>query len=433
MATYTANGKGEFRRKKEQFHALHAVMLDDLGTKIPMERLTLPPSWLIETSAGNYQAGYILQTPINDPKLATRLVNAIIDVGLCDKGANGPTTRMARLPFGVNGKNIPPFTCKLKQWNPELRYSVDDLLRKLELNMSEGKSAQVKTPGRDGHDEIFLECPSENPVIAALKTRNLYKSPLDGNKHDMTCPWVHEHTEQVDGGTAYFEPDDVFPFGGFKCFHGHCAERRIKDLLDFLNIEPMTARMKPIIRCVAGEIHRIADKAEQELARVGRYYQRGGLIITITHDPNTKDTCIKNVSQPALLSALSDAALWMRFDARKQGWVRTDPPQRIVSVLHDADNYRHLLPLNGLAHQPYLRTDGTLVTKEGYDSVTGMFGIFDAKKFSVPEYPTKQEAQSLISGTAICLSLSFLLKLCLSFAVQGQQFGIVGSYIFISC
>jgi hypothetical protein len=52
-------------------------MLDDLGTKIAMERLTLPPSWLLETSEGNYQAGYLLDERLNAPHLASRRQNAI--------------------------------------------------------------------------------------------------------------------------------------------------------------------------------------------------------------------------------------------------------------------------------------------------------------------------------------------------------------------
>ena len=41
-------------------------MLDDIGTKVAMERLTLPPSWLLETSPGNHQAGYLLREPLTD-------------------------------------------------------------------------------------------------------------------------------------------------------------------------------------------------------------------------------------------------------------------------------------------------------------------------------------------------------------------------------
>ena len=39
----------------------------------------------------------------------------------------------------------------------------------------------------------------------------MYKTPLGSGKHDITCPRVHEHTDGVNNGTAYFEPDESFP------------------------------------------------------------------------------------------------------------------------------------------------------------------------------------------------------------------------------
>ncbi len=120
-------------------------------------------------------------------------------------------------------------------------------------------------------------------------------------KHDITCPWVHEHTGAVDNGTAYFEPDDNWVIGGFKCLHDHCAQRNIRTLLDYLNVDASAARMKPTIRVLAGEIHRVVDAAERVLVLSGRYYQRGGLIVSITTDPGTRDTRVQEVSQPALL------------------------------------------------------------------------------------------------------------------------------------
>jgi hypothetical protein len=204
--------------------------------------------------------------------------------------------------------------------------------------------------------------------------------------------------------TAYFEPDDVFPIGGFKCLHGHCSERRIKNLLDTLSIQINHARMKAKIRCVGGEIHRVADKGEQELAQAGKYYQRGGLIVTITTDPGTYETFVKDIKQNALIAALSSVAEWERYDSRSESWVRVDPPARVVSVVYDATDYRHLPALSGLAHQPFLRPDGSLFTKSGYDPVTGMFGVFTDHAYTVPDKPDKDQAQAALDKISELLS-----------------------------
>jgi len=124
----------------------------------------------------------------------------------------------------------------------------------------------------------------------------------------------------------------------------------------------------------------------------------------IANDPNTKDVSVKELSQPALLSALSSAATWERYDSRSEDWATIDPPQKIVSVVYDATDYRHLAPLNGLSHQPYLRPDGTFAKDAGYDRQSGMFGIFDAKRFHIPDNPTREDAKKALGGIEYLLS-----------------------------
>ncbi len=404
LSAFRPDESGTYRRRKAQFVALYAVMLDDVGTKVPLDRLELDPTWMLETSPGNFQAGYVLAAPITDAAEADRLMKAIIAAHLCDPGASGPTARLARLPVGVNGKHDPAFPCRLVQWNPELRYSVEELVFGFGLELTQPRRPKAErrekaqAEGVNPDDaELFTPRPDENPVIAALKARGLYKSPLGSGRHDITCPWVCEHTGADDNGTAYFEPSADFPAGGFKCQHGHCAHRHIRDLLAFLDVSPTAARMKPTLRLLAGELHRLALKAEQELAETGRYYQRGGLIVVIVTDPGTRNTFVKDIRPPALLGALCAVGIWEKFDKRAQGFVRVEPSDRLVAVIFHASKYRHLPVLNGLAFQPYLRPDGSLVTQAGYDPATGMFGVFNARDFLVPDKPTRDDAKAALA------------------------------------
>lgn len=402
LAVFRPDEAGQYRRQKNRFHSLHAVMLDDVGSKVSPERLTLEPSWLLETSPANFQAGYLLHEPLTDGLVADRLMNAIVGSGLCDPGANGPRARLARLPVAVNGKHSPPFRCQLVAWSPDLRYSVENLSDGLQLEMvqvgrprRQDKSQAQERP-TDG-DPVWIPCPQENAVLVALRDRGLYKAPLGEGKHDITCPWIQEHTGQADNGTAYFEPDDLWPIGGFKCLHGHCVDHHIRDLLRMLDIEASAARMKPTIRVLPGELNRVVDAAERELAHSQRHYQRGGLIVTVITDPGTRETRVQEISQPALVRALAGAATWERFDARSEDWVRADPPSRHAVVLFDSSSYPHLPVLNGLARQPYLRPDGSLMTATGYDPATGMFGVFDAREFPIPATPTQKQAGAALA------------------------------------
>jgi len=402
LATFRPDGAGQIRRRNNQFHALHAVMLDDLGTKVGMERLTLPPSWVIETSPGNHQVGFLLRAPETDGSVADRLMDAIVTAGLCDPGAKGPRTRLARLPVAVNGKHTPPFHCRLIDWSPERRYSLEELVDGLQLDfVTDGSHGRLKAcPAQDrpsDGDPVWIPRPEKNAVLVALRNHGLYKAPLGDGKHDITCPWLKDHTGEVNGGTAYFEPDDNWPIGGFKCLHGHCAERHVRDLLRFVDIEVNAARMKPTIRVMAGEIHRVVDAAERELAHTRRHYQRGGLIVTVVTDPGTRETRVQDISAPALVRALAGAATWERFDGRPKEWLRTDPPARHAAVLFDSTSYHHLPVLSGLARQPYLRPDGSLMTAAGYDPSSGMFGVFDAREFSIPDNPSRADAAAALA------------------------------------
>ena len=98
FATFKPDDEGKYRRQKKQFAALYAVMLDDVGVKVDFDRITLVPSWKIETSSGNFQIGFILEEPIIDPAKADNLLNSIIEAGLCDLGSSAACALIMRPP-----------------------------------------------------------------------------------------------------------------------------------------------------------------------------------------------------------------------------------------------------------------------------------------------------------------------------------------------
>ena len=409
-ASFYPGDDGSFKARKTQFAAYHFLMLDDLGTKVPLERLAgFPLSWLIETSPGNHQGGIILAEPLTDGSMAVRVLNAVIDSGLCDAGATGPLSRWARLPVAINGKpkyadkDGAPFRCRLSEWRPDVRYSLQEILNGLQIELAPaGRPKKTTKPLRSSFDalrntgNVLTPKVAENPVVAALKARGLYKTPLGSGKHDMTCPWVQEHTDQLDTGAAYFEPDEFYPIGGFCCQHSHHDNYHIRDLLEFLGICSTEAQHKPVIRVASGDLHRVVDAAEKELANRGRHYQAGGLIVSVSTDPASGDPSIVPASAPSLTRELSVAATWEKYDGRSEDWVRCDPPVRHVAILYDAQSFRYLPPLVGVARQPYFReSDGELITQAGYDKTSMRFAVFDARQFIIPD-PTPDAARAAL-------------------------------------
>ncbi len=393
-----------FNVRKEQFAAFHFIMLDDIGTKIPFERLgNFEPSWVIETSPGNFQVGIILTDPMTNSVEAEILLKALIAAGLCDPGSSG-ICRWARLPVGINGKpkyveSGKPFRCRLKKWNPDKRHTPEELIDQLNLELIKQTHSRVseKSLLPDRSSDILIPKSEENRVISALKARGLYKKPLGSGKHEVTCPWINEHTDVLDTGAAYFEPDESYPLGGFCCQHSHREKYHIRQLLDFLDIEDIAARHKPIIRIIAGDLNRVIDAAEKVLVENNRFYQSGGLIVTVVTDPASGNPSIVPISAPALVKELAAAATWMKFDGHAKQQVRCDPSMTHVNILYNAGEFKHLLPLAGIARQPYFRElDGELITLAGYDVTSQFFSVFDSKKFVLSE-PTPEEAKSALA------------------------------------
>ena len=204
-STFWTSPAKPFSAKKERFAALHAILLDDIGTKVPLERVAGVISYLVETSPGNFQGVIILAKPITDVKVADRLLKAVIAAGLSDPGATG-VNRWIRLPRGINGKpkhkdaHGNSFQCRLTASHPDRCLTLPEIVARLDLDFS---PTAEPTPGKQvkavngakasaGSDDIVLYRAGENKVIAALKEFGLYKRSLGPGKHDITCPWVDE-------------------------------------------------------------------------------------------------------------------------------------------------------------------------------------------------------------------------------------------------
>jgi hypothetical protein len=296
---------------------------------------------------------------------------------------------------------------------------------------------------------VYRAAPTSNPVLTALREAGLYGVWESDRRHAITCPWSAEHV--ADGADAtYFEPSDNAPLGTFDCRTCQKRDRHINSLLDYIGVDPSSARCKPTIRSEKGELHQVTDAAEKVLADSGNYYHSGGSIVCLRIDPFTKDVFTEVVEEQAATLALSAAADWESYEGRSKTWNRVDVPPRIVSALIKKRQHRYLLPLNGIARQPFFRIDGDkLVVTPGYDSQSGMFASFAQGEYDLPA-PTEanardalRELKSLISefhfsspnDEAAALSAMLAgairpsLRLCPAFSVSASRPGSGKSYL----
>jgi hypothetical protein len=228
---------GRYRRRKDQFGATHAIMIDDVGTKLKLDVVPrdLVPSLVVETSPGNFQVTFFLDRPQTDQSFAEDAIRQMIEKltgGGADPGMAG-VTRVLRLPEGINGKpkyirDEALWRCKVYVWRPDIRTSWEELRRAFGL-VERHKTFIEPT---DGVTQERIR--GYRIVKAGLRSLGLVKR--DGQRWmDIRCPWIETHTDRGDTGAAVAPPMQANGYyGGFKCHHGHCQQRTWNDLEDYV-------------------------------------------------------------------------------------------------------------------------------------------------------------------------------------------------------
>lgn len=239
--TVASFGRAEdrtFRRRSATFAAGRALMVDDVGTKVDRSvAKVLKPSAIIETSKGNEQHWYFLKTPIYDPETFDGIIRAFIAGQLlgADPGMAG-ITRVGRLPGYTNGKpQHNGFRTRLLDLNDQL-YEPAALLAAFKLQI---KGRNEGPPKIDKHVAV-TRAKAFDDVWTFLKAHGMLKrSHSDaGGWTEMHCPWMEDHTDEVDNGAAIREPKaENQYYGAFRCHHGHCQDKGWKDLTDWIDGE----------------------------------------------------------------------------------------------------------------------------------------------------------------------------------------------------
>jgi hypothetical protein len=132
------------RRQGRHFIRMTCVVLDD-------SQPDPHASWVLETSPGNYQVGYIIWPAITDEGVASRLQKALSEQGLVKADQSGySSVRYVRLPVGCNTKVSPPYPHRLLDWQPECIFTLDDLIEKFDLDADEILNPQTRIAPAQG-------------------------------------------------------------------------------------------------------------------------------------------------------------------------------------------------------------------------------------------------------------------------------------------
>lgn len=232
ISTFYADNEQQARRRKALYRHTPCIVLDDVKEKLSMDEVSkLPsPSWILETSLGSEQWGYILDQPCTDRSQVENLLDGLVANGLApqgrDPGMKG-VTRYVRLPEGTNNKaaklvNGQPFKCHMVSWQPFSTVTLEQLAAPFSVDLN-----AVRREARvDGATDV-----SDHPLVNIPDIIHIKEIRSDG-RFDVTCPWVTDHTGGDDSGSAVFTNGDNSI--GFKCHHGNCQSRTGADLLRYI-------------------------------------------------------------------------------------------------------------------------------------------------------------------------------------------------------
>ncbi len=149
------------------------------------------------------------------------------------------TPRVIRMPGTVNHKpGRGGAVATLLDCQPELQYALEDFAEWLApAPVPSGGTAQPA--GRRGRENGSFG--DEVDLLGEIGRRGWLLCDQGSDMWFIKCPWQHQHTTRSGvTETMLWRWDDRWCF---RCMHGHCAERRIAHVYEYVRIERELARL----------------------------------------------------------------------------------------------------------------------------------------------------------------------------------------------
>ena len=197
------------------------MVLDDVGDPEKAPNISpLPPTWIMETSEGSFQWGYVFSEQPTKGDF-TAAITAIADAGYTDKGATN-AVRNFRLPGSVNIKpNRNNFASVLVEFHPEREYTLPEICSALNVTPAEANTAHIRN--------TLLADTGADDVLAWLNEQKLVLSSVNAEGWvSVVCPNHASHSDN--NPEARYKPVDR----SFCCYHGHCSDLTSKTFLTWV-------------------------------------------------------------------------------------------------------------------------------------------------------------------------------------------------------
>lgn len=231
-------------RRKELATAAFCCVMDDIGSKVSAAEADLPEaSWVLETSPGNFQWGYILDPACDDWDLFDGFMALAAEEGCTDAGSRD-RVHMFRLPGSENTKaGMEGFRARLEAWRPARRWSMGELLALFGFEEEECRAAGRAAHERRGKSALgaVLAGSEEgvaDPVLDWLVAEGLVIEDDGRDFVQVVCPWSDLHSDPADRAAGYSPlgrgGDRHAAYRNFRCLHTHGQQHRSRDFLEWV-------------------------------------------------------------------------------------------------------------------------------------------------------------------------------------------------------
>lgn len=200
-------------RRKETTKALRAIVLDDVGTKVERAAVKATPTWVLETSKGNFQLGFLLEWT-DDIHGGDELFNGLIAAGLQDPGVR-TSSRLFRIPDSLNDKKgRGNFKAVLHSFDADIVYTLDSLAEA--LGVTPGKLEPPRLVPAD-----LPAAGMADPIFDLLAERGMVRHAKSNGWYEITCPFAEEHTDGRDDSNYLPVALSHTGCSRIECMHGH--------------------------------------------------------------------------------------------------------------------------------------------------------------------------------------------------------------------
>jgi hypothetical protein len=372
---------------------------DDADAARWAERLPIAPQYVLESSAGRFQAFYLFSTP--EPLAAVKAVAERLKAFAgCDHGTsdishvwriagtlNWPNAKKVL----VDGRSPEPQQVRVAQPFDGSTISLEKLSKALPENGA-AAGGKAKTRGKSNvrprgqpHPATMLGTPEQwSGFIATLMLptdlQEEIKNPAEGDRSKALFKVIVRlielgHDDETIENIIHAHPKGI----GAKYANRDDLDREIA------RIRAKT-RTRPIVQIIGGALPAVIDEAEQILVEADNdLFQRGSLVVRpaqtrlpIAGGRETVGTRLVPVKSHHMMDRFSRAVDFQRFDKRSQDWFPTDCPRNVAEAYLQREGQWRLPVLTRVISAPTLRPDGSILDTPGYDPATGL--LFDRKR-----------------------------------------------------